>query len=123
MAGEIAELGYSLPDDVSDGVDRAESLVFDVAQRRVTDTMTPLHDLLGPEPRPPRAALRPGRRPSPALPTGYIDLDEQLSGLQPSNLVVVGARPAMGKTAFALGMAAHAGDRGSTSRCCSSRSR
>src|SRR5438105_329110 len=41
-------------------------------------------------------------------PTGYVDLDQQLAGLQPSNLVVVGARPAMGKTAFALGMAAHA---------------
>jgi replicative DNA helicase len=42
------------------------------------------------------------------LATGYDDLDEVLSGLQPSNLVVVGARPAMGKSAFALGMAAHA---------------
>src|SRR5207302_888782 len=42
------------------------------------------------------------------VPTGYTDLDEQLAGLQPSNLVIVGARPAMGKTAFALGMAAHA---------------
>ena len=42
------------------------------------------------------------------VPTGYTDLDEQLAGLQPSNLVVVGARPSMGKTAFALGMAAHA---------------
>ena len=43
------------------------------------------------------------------LPTGYTDLDELLSGLQPSNLIVVGARPSMGKTAFALGMVAHAG--------------
>ena len=42
------------------------------------------------------------------VPTGYIDLDERLYGLQKSSLVIVGARPAMGKTAFALGMAAHA---------------
>jgi replicative DNA helicase len=42
------------------------------------------------------------------LPTGYEGLDEIMSGLQPSSLVVVGARPAMGKTAFALGMASHA---------------
>jgi replicative DNA helicase len=42
------------------------------------------------------------------LPTGYVDFDELLSGLQPSNLIVVGARPSMGKTAFALGMAANA---------------
>ena len=43
------------------------------------------------------------------LATGYTDLDEQLAGLQPSILGVVGARPAMGKTAFALGMVANAG--------------
>ena len=42
------------------------------------------------------------------VPTGYVDLDERLYGLQPSTLVIVGARPAVGKTAFALGMAAHA---------------
>ncbi len=39
--------------------------------------------------------------------TGYHDLDEMLSGLQPSTLNIVGARPAIGKTAFALGMATH----------------
>ena len=60
VAGEINELGYSLPEDVSEVLDKAESLVFDVAQRRVTDSMTPLRDLLGPEPRPPRAAVQPG---------------------------------------------------------------
>jgi replicative DNA helicase len=42
------------------------------------------------------------------VPTGYVDLDERLAGLQPSNLIVVGARPSAGKTSFALGMAAHA---------------
>ena len=42
------------------------------------------------------------------MPTGFNDLDEHLAGLQPSNLIVVGARPSMGKTAFALGIAAHA---------------
>src|SRR5580692_8967150 len=47
VAGEITELGYSLPDDVSDVLDRAESLVFEVSQRRVVDSMTPLRDLLG----------------------------------------------------------------------------
>ncbi len=42
------------------------------------------------------------------VPTGYGELDYLLSGLQPSNLIVVGARPSMGKTAFALGLATHA---------------
>jgi replicative DNA helicase len=42
------------------------------------------------------------------LSTGFIDLDERLAGLQPANLVIIGARPSHGKTALALGMAAHA---------------
>src|SRR4051794_4801482 len=46
VAGEIAELGYSVPDDVIGAVDRAESLVFEVAQRRVVDSMSPIKDLL-----------------------------------------------------------------------------
>src|SRR6202050_5341877 len=108
VAGEISELGYSVPEDVSEVLDRAESLVFDVPQRRVVDSMTPLQDLLG-------ATLDhlellfSRSETVTGLATGYTDLDEQLAGLQPSNLVVVGARPAMGKTAFALGMVAHAG--------------
>jgi replicative DNA helicase len=107
VAGEIAELGYSVPEDVVAAVDKAESMVFEVAQRRVTDTLAPLHDLLS-------AALdRLGElyernEAITGVPTGYHDLDEQLAGLQKSALLIVGARPAMGKTAFALGMAAHA---------------
>ena len=46
VASEIAELGYALPDDVIAAVDRAEAMVFDVAQRRVTDTMAPIRELL-----------------------------------------------------------------------------
>jgi replicative DNA helicase len=108
VAGEINELGYSVPEDVSDVLDRAESLVFDVAQRRVVDSMTPLRDLLG-EGLDHLQRLYDQGDSITGLPTGYTDLDQILSGLQPSNLVVVGARPSMGKTAFALGMVAHAG--------------
>ncbi|MBO0748407.1 MAG: replicative DNA helicase [Acidimicrobiaceae bacterium] len=107
VAGEIAELGYGLPDDVAAVVDRAESMVFEVAERRVTDSLRPLKDLLadGLD----RLALLNERGDAiTGVPTGYLDLDERLSGLQPSSLVIVGARPAMGKTAFALGIAAHA---------------
>ena len=46
VAGEIAELGYSVPEDVTEVVDHAETLVFEVAQRRMVDTMSPLRDLL-----------------------------------------------------------------------------
>jgi replicative DNA helicase len=108
VAGEITELGYSLPEDVSEVLDRAESLVFDVAQRRVVDSMTPLRELLGQSLDHLQQLFDRGDTIT-GLATGYADLDEQLAGLQPSNLVVVGARPAMGKTSFALGMVAHAG--------------
>ena len=107
VAGEIAELGYSVPDDVEAAVDRAESLVFAVAERRVTDTLKPLRLLLEDSLDRLEKLFDRGQSIT-GVPTGYVDLDERLSGLQPSSLVIVGARPAMGKTSFALGIAAHA---------------
>jgi replicative DNA helicase len=107
VAGEIAEMGFSVPDDIGAVVDRAESMVFEVADRKATDTLKPLRELLsdGLD----RLELLYDRNESiTGVPTGYADLDERLSGLQPSNLVIVGARPSAGKTSFALGIAAHA---------------
>ena len=62
VAGEIAELGYSVPEDVSKALDRAESLVYEVNERRVTDTTRAAVDPAVREPRPHRAAPRAGRR-------------------------------------------------------------
>jgi replicative DNA helicase len=107
VAGEIAEMGYSLPEDIAAAIDRAESMVFQVAERRVTDTLKPLHDLLSDSLDRLEHLYDRGESIT-GVPTGFIDLDERLSGLQPSSLVIVGARPSMGKTALALGMAAHA---------------
>ena len=107
VAGEISEIGYALPDDVTAAVDRAEAMVFDVAQRRTTDTMAPLRDLLGLNLDRLEMLYERGESIT-GIPSGYLDLDERLNGLQPNALYIVGARPAMGKSAFALGMAAHA---------------
>ena len=107
VAGEIAELGYSIPEDVAEVVDRAEAMVFEVAQRRVVDTMSPLRELLAQSLDHLEHLYERGESIT-GVPTGYSDLDERLAGLQPSNLLVVGARPAMGKTSFALGIVAHA---------------
>jgi replicative DNA helicase len=107
VAGEIAELGYSVPEDVSKALDRAESLVYEVNERRVTDSTQKLASLLSAN----LDRIEQLHEKGDAItgtPTGYLDLDHLLSGLQPSSLVVVGARPAMGKTSFALGMIAHA---------------
>jgi replicative DNA helicase len=96
VAGEIAEIGYGMPEDVTKALDRAESMVYDVNQRRVTDSTSKIEDLLGLNLD--RLEQLYGRGDAiTGVPTGYVDLDELLSGLQPSNLVVVGARPAMGK--------------------------
>ena len=46
VAGDITEMGYDVPDDVTETLDRAESLVFEVAERRVSDTMVGIHDAL-----------------------------------------------------------------------------
>jgi replicative DNA helicase len=96
VAGEIAEIGYGMPEDVIGAVDRAESMVFDVAQRRVIDSMSPIKDLLDASLTRLEMLYDKGDSIT-GLPSGYHGLDELMSGLQPSTLVVVGARPAMGK--------------------------
>ncbi|MEZ5236392.1 MAG: replicative DNA helicase, partial [Acidimicrobiales bacterium] len=106
-AGEIAELGYSLPDDVEKAIDTAESMIFNLAQHRVATTTASVHELLG-ETLDRLEQLYERGEAITGTPTGYLDLDEILAGLQPNALVVIGARPAMGKTSFALGMASHA---------------
>jgi replicative DNA helicase len=107
VAGEIAEMGYDVPDDVPKTVDRAESLVFEVAQHRQTDSMSRLHDLLDQTLDSLEALYERGDAIT-GTPTGFADFDELTAGLQPNALVVVGARPGMGKTSFAMGMAGHA---------------
>ena len=107
VAGEIAEIGYSRPEDVTRAVDEAENIMFQVAQGRVADTMGEIRDLLDATLDRLEQLYEAGEGIT-GTATGFVDLDELLSGLQPNALVIVGARPAMGKTAFALNMAAHA---------------
>jgi replicative DNA helicase len=115
VAGEIAELGYSMPEDVTKALDRAESLVYDVNERRVTDSTHRLADLLSENLDHLEQLFEKGDTIT-GTPTGFVDLDQLLSGLQPSSLVVIGARPAMGKTSFALGMVANAALESKTSK-------
>src|SRR5436305_7521975 len=107
VAGEIAEIGYDLPEDVAMAIDRAEAMVYAVAQKLVTDSMMGIGPLLEQSLDHIEALYERGEEIT-GIPTGYTDLDGILAGLQPSNLVIVGARPAMGKTSMALGMASHA---------------
>jgi len=96
VAGEIAEIGYGLPDDVDKAIDRAESMVFEINQRRVVDSEAKLNELLRDALDELEKLFERGSRVT-GVATGYTDLDHLLSGLQPSTLNVVGARPSMGK--------------------------
>ena len=107
VGSDIAEIGYSLPDDVTRAIDDAETMVFNVAQRRVTDSIVALRDLLFEVQDTLTLRADTGDAVT-GVPTGFTDLDANLAGLQPANLIIVGARPGAGKTAFALGLAAHA---------------
>ena len=106
-AAEIADLGYNPLDDVEKTVDIAESMVFDLGSERFADSMVELRDLLD-DSLDRLETLYERQDAITGTPSGYNDLDEILSGYQPNALIIVGARPAMGKTAFGLGSAANA---------------
>ena len=97
-------MGYDTSDDVTETLDRAEALVFEVAERRVSDTMVGIRDAL--QDTLDELEARYGDDSDlVGVPTGYDELDKKLHGLQRSNLVILAARPGMGKTSLALGMA------------------
>ena len=106
VAGDIAEMGNDDSDDVTETLDRAESLVFEVAERRVSESMVGVSDALQ-ETLDQLEALYASEGDITGVETGYTDLDQLLLGLQPSNLIVVAARPGAGKSSFALGAAAN----------------
>lgn len=106
VGGEIAEMGYDEPEEVADTLDRAESLVFEVAERRVSESMVQVNDALT-STLEQIELLYERESDVTGVSTGYREFDELLLGLQPSNLIVVASRPGMGKTSFALGAAAN----------------
>ena len=104
---EIVEAGYSRPEDALKTIDWAESLVYRVAQDHAIDRTAGLSEMLS-ETLDDLEELYNRGSDITGTPTGFRDLDKLLGGLQPSSLYVVGGRPSMGKTSFALGMASHA---------------
>ena len=89
-------------------LDEAERSIFAIAEDRIRAGFVPLRDLVQSsfatiEKLQQHKGLVTG------VPTGFLDLDEMTSGLQPSDLVLVAARPSMGKTSFVLNIAQHVG--------------
>jgi replicative DNA helicase len=106
-AGRIAGIGYEEAADVGESIDRAEQELFAVSQKRVETGFAPLKQLL-------HSAydrldyLHQHKGEISGIRTGFADLDALTSGLQKSDLVVLAARPSVGKTSLALNFAEHA---------------
>ena len=112
-ANELISLGYDQTQDVEDILDSAERKIFDVIQNRnqkgysaikdiLVDSFTQLEQLYN------------QKQHITGVPTGFADLDYITAGLHKSDLVIVAARPAMGKSAFALNLASNAAVRYNT---------
>ena len=87
-------------------LDDAEKKIFDMVQRRSFDDFVPIDKVVLSAVERIEAAYRSGGTVT-GIPTGFIDLDFMTSGLQPADLILIAARPSMGKTAFALNIAQH----------------
>src|SRR5688572_16284724 len=92
---------------VAELLDAAEARIFQVSQERSNEGFTRIKELLWPTMER-IEALQKGGKTITGVASGFTDLDELTSGFQPSDLVIVAARPSMGKTAIVLNMAQHA---------------
>jgi replicative DNA helicase len=88
-------------------LDVAEARIFHISQQRLDQGFTRLKEMLWPAMERIEALQRSGKTIT-GVPTGFVDLDGLTSGFQPSELIIVAARPSMGKTALVLNIAAHA---------------
>ncbi|NQW30129.1 MAG: replicative DNA helicase [Ignavibacteria bacterium] len=112
VATEIINDCFDETTDALDEVDRAEQRIFDVAERRTRRSYSNMHKLT-------KVAIEKILTMADGsgdgitgVPTGFAQLDTLLSGLQPSDLIILAARPSMGKTAFALSIAREAARNG-----------
>jgi replicative DNA helicase len=103
---QIAQLGWERPGETQILVDRAEQVVFDLSQSRVSTEFSHIEELLK-ESFERITALYEAGADVTGVPSGFRDLDRLTSGFQPGNLVIVAARPSMGKSALGLCIAAN----------------
>lgn len=106
-ANEIIELGYDQTEDIEDVMGGAEKRIFDLLQSRNEKGYTPIKDILV-DSFAKLEELYNRKQHITGVPTGFADLDYKTAGLHGSEFILVAARPAMGKSAFALNIAANA---------------
>ena len=106
-ANQIASIAYNEQTNVMDVMDEAEKAVFNVSERRLKHDLQPIKSVLSEYyDRIDDLAKRPEE--FFGVPTGFIDLDKMLTGLQPSDLLIIAGRPGQGKTGFLLSVAKNA---------------
>lgn len=106
-ANELITLGYDQTQEVEDILDMAEKRIFDVIKNRNQKGYSSIRDILV-DSFTELEQLYNQKQHITGIPTGFADLDYITAGLHPSDLVIVAARPAMGKSAFALNIATNA---------------
>jgi replicative DNA helicase len=101
-AEQIKALGYEASPDVETSLNKAEDILFQVRMKREPRDFVPLREALGQYFEEAGPAVAPREGEIPHILTGFTALDEFLGGLQRSDLIVVAARPSLGKTSLAL---------------------
>ncbi len=106
-SNQIAAIGYESPPDVDDALSRAESILFRLKYGQSRRDFVHIREVLDRYFE--ESSLGPGRPDFlPHVPTGFYDLDKILGGLQRSDMIVLAARPSVGKTSLALNIAHNA---------------
>ena len=106
-ANNLIELGYNQNEDVENIMDNAEKQIFDMMQRKSQKGYTSIKDILV-DSFEELQELYNNKKHVTGVPSGFADLDDLTAGFHKSELVLIAARPAMGKTAFALNIASNA---------------
>src|ERR671916_3274326 len=103
---EVARLGWERPGQTHDLLDQAERVIFELTQSQVTSEFSHIEELLKESFERITALYEAGEEVT-GVPAGFRDIDRLTSGFQPGNLIIVAARPSMGKSGFALCAAAN----------------
>ncbi len=106
-SSQISQLGYQQDEEIEYLLDKAEKLVFNVSQRRTANSFSGIKDILM-DTFDNLEQLYNHEGEVTGVPTGFKDLDRMTSGFQESDLIIIAARPSMGKTALALNIAQYA---------------
>lgn len=113
-SNEIINLGYDGSTDVEEILDKAEKKIFDISQEKASDDFQPInmvlqdtYDMI--------ENLYSNKSDVTGITTGFTDLNKKINGLQRTDLILVAARPAMGKTAFSLNLVQNAALKGGAS--------